>query len=132
MILVCFSVVDHSSFANVTTKWVPEVRHHNPTAVVALVGTKIDLRTDAKTVAQLREMNLHPITEKEGSAMAKAVGACAYIEGSALTQEGFKRSFDTLVNTAFLQSVNRLQQTAEREQAPSSSRWLTLSSCNIM
>jgi Ras-related C3 botulinum toxin substrate 1 len=39
--LLCFSVVAPSSFNNVTTKWYPEIKHHNDTAPIILVGTII-------------------------------------------------------------------------------------------
>ena len=39
--LLCFSVVAPGSFNNVTTKWYPEIKHHNSTAPIILVGTII-------------------------------------------------------------------------------------------
>ena len=49
--LVCFSVVCPTSFDNVCTKWIPELRHHAPFAPIVLVGTKTDLRGDASVVS---------------------------------------------------------------------------------
>ena len=43
--VVCFDVASQSSFQNVSEKWVPEVRHFVPEAVVLLLGTKTDLRS---------------------------------------------------------------------------------------
>ena len=42
--IVCFSVVDAVSFSNVKNLWVEEVRQHQPSAKILLVGTKSDLR----------------------------------------------------------------------------------------
>ncbi|CAG2120627.1 unnamed protein product, partial [Medioppia subpectinata] len=42
--LICYSVVNPSSFENVRIKWFPEVRHHCPDKPIILVGTKLDLR----------------------------------------------------------------------------------------
>ena len=42
--IVCFSVVDGVSFSNVKNLWVEEVRQHQPSAKILLVGTKSDLR----------------------------------------------------------------------------------------
>ena len=42
--IVCFSVVDGVSFSNVKHTWVEEVRQHQPSAKILLVGTKSDLR----------------------------------------------------------------------------------------
>ncbi len=49
--LVCFSVVSPASYENVSAKWIPELRHHAPTAPIILVGTKTDLREDAVIVS---------------------------------------------------------------------------------
>ncbi|VDP43191.1 unnamed protein product [Soboliphyme baturini] len=37
--ILCFSVVASVSFDNVTTKWIPEIRHHCPETPILLVGT---------------------------------------------------------------------------------------------
>jgi GTPase SAR1 family protein len=34
-------------------QWYPEVRHHNPTAPIVLVGTKSDLRTNPDYLSTL-------------------------------------------------------------------------------
>ena len=46
--IVCFSVVDEVSFSNVKHTWVEEVRQHQPSAKILLVGTKSDLRGKGK------------------------------------------------------------------------------------
>jgi Ras-related C3 botulinum toxin substrate 1 len=42
--LVCFSIVSPTSFQNVQSKWIPEIRHHMPNTSLLLVGLKGDLR----------------------------------------------------------------------------------------
>ena len=91
--LICFSVVSASSFDNVSTKWVPEVRHHCPSTPIILVGTKIDLRGDEDTIAKLSQKHKSPITEEEGKAKAAEVGAVKYLECSAATQQGLVEVF---------------------------------------
>ena len=39
-------------------QWFPEVSHFNPRTPVLLVGTKLDLRNNAKTIEQLRQQNI--------------------------------------------------------------------------
>jgi hypothetical protein len=43
--------VSPTSYENVSAKWVPELRHHAPTAPIILVGTKTDLREDPVIVS---------------------------------------------------------------------------------
>merc|ERR1712065_134362 len=53
--LVCFSIVSPTSFQNVKTKWVPEVKHHCPDTKLILVATKMDLRDDKEQIERLKE-----------------------------------------------------------------------------
>mmetsp|Transcript_6321 Transcript_6321/g.7787 ORF Transcript_6321/g.7787 Transcript_6321/m.7787 type:complete len:127 (-) Transcript_6321:2-382(-) len=46
VVLVCFSLVDRSSFECVASKWKPEIKFHCPNCPIILVGTKIDQRDD--------------------------------------------------------------------------------------
>eukprot|EP01101_Sappina_pedata_P006990 TRINITY_DN35_c0_g1_i2.p1 TRINITY_DN35_c0_g1~~TRINITY_DN35_c0_g1_i2.p1 ORF type:complete len:173 (+),score=33.53 TRINITY_DN35_c0_g1_i2:85-603(+) len=39
--LLCFSVVDHTSFENVGARWLIELKHHCPNTPIMLVGTKV-------------------------------------------------------------------------------------------
>lgn len=50
--LICFSVVSPTSFENVSTRWIPELRHHVPNAPIILVGTQTDLREDPIIVSR--------------------------------------------------------------------------------
>ena len=88
--LVAFSLISRASFENTKQKWWPELKHHCPGVPIICVGTKLDLRSDANTVAKLREKNQTPITTEEGMEMAKTIGAVKYLECSALTQKGLK------------------------------------------
>jgi len=36
--LVCYSVNNRTSFSNLITKWIPELRHHCPEAPIVLAG----------------------------------------------------------------------------------------------
>uniref|UniRef100_A0A1I8JFN7 Rho-related GTP-binding protein RhoU n=1 Tax=Macrostomum lignano TaxID=282301 RepID=A0A1I8JFN7_9PLAT len=82
--LVCFSVGNKPSFANVLDKWSPELRQHAPQAPLLLVGTKADLRDDAEFTAHLALHNDCPIGRDEAADMAREIGAVKYIECSAL------------------------------------------------
>ena len=84
--LICFNVVNPSSFENVKNKWVPEILHHCPKSPFLLVGTQIDLREDTNTLDELAKNKLKPITPEQGEKLAKELKAVKYVECSALTQ----------------------------------------------
>uniref|UniRef100_UPI00358EB124 ras-related protein Rac1-like n=1 Tax=Myxine glutinosa TaxID=7769 RepID=UPI00358EB124 len=100
VILMCFSLISLGSLENVGEKWLPEVHRHCPNTPIILVGTKLDLRDDEKTIERLRDKKLSPISFAQGFQMAKAIGAVKYVECSALTQRGLKTVFDEAVRAA--------------------------------
>eukprot|EP00048_Salpingoeca_helianthica_P000611 m.42798 g.42798 ORF g.42798 m.42798 type:complete len:189 (+) comp10700_c0_seq2:391-957(+) len=77
LFLVCFSVVNPSSFNNVQRKWYPEVRHHCPNCPVVLVGTKTDLRAAAA------QSGKELVTREQGQALARELRLARYMECSA-------------------------------------------------
>ncbi|KAL5962328.1 hypothetical protein TSMEX_009941 [Taenia solium] len=95
--LLCFSVVNPTSFANVKEKWFNEVRHHAPNTPYLLVGTQIDLRDDTTTLEKLTRNRQKPITYEQGEKLAKEIKAYKYVECSALTQCGLKNVFDEAI-----------------------------------
>lgn len=95
--LVCFGLISPSSFENVAMKWFPEIRHHCPRVAAILVGTKCDLRDDAEMEAKLAGKDLKAITCEEGKKKAREMGAFAFKETSAKTQQGLKSLFETTV-----------------------------------
>lgn len=103
--LVCFSLVSPSSFENVRSKWVPEVTHHWPLGKRLLVGTKMDLREDDNTIEKLAAKKMAPITRQQGEQMAKECDFHAYVETSALTQQGLKGCFDTAIRLVLMGGV---------------------------
>jgi len=95
--LICFSVVNPTSFENVTSKWYPEVLHFCPNIPIIVVGTKFDLRADDKTIARLKESNQAPISAEAGEDLAKKLKAVKFIECSAFTGHNLKLVFDEAV-----------------------------------
>jgi GTPase SAR1 family protein len=82
---------------NPHTQWSTEIKHHAPNTPIILVGTKLDLREDPKTVADLAAKRMAPITYGQGLTRAKEIGAMKYLECSALTQKGLKNVFDEAI-----------------------------------
>jgi Ras-related C3 botulinum toxin substrate 1 len=97
MFLICFSIVDPSSFENVRAKWHPEVFQHCPGTPFILVGTKLDLCDDPEIFQQLAAKKQAPITYEQGKLMAEEIGAVKYIGCSALTRKGLKTVVDEVV-----------------------------------
>ncbi|WZZ43661.1 hypothetical protein YC2023_039920 [Brassica napus] len=86
--LLAFSLVIKASFENVAKKWVPELRHYAPGVPIFLVGTKLGwfyLRDDKEYL--LEHPGAVPISTSHGVELMKLVGAFAYIECSAKTQQ---------------------------------------------
>jgi len=97
--LLCFSVVNPYSFENVKETWLPELRHHCPSVPIILVGTKIDLKEDEKTLEELKKSGQSPITTDQGQKLAQEIKAIKYLECSALTRKGLKNVFDNALTS---------------------------------
>lgn len=98
--LICFSIISPQSFENVKSKWYPEIQHHAPGVPIILVGTKADLRNDTGMAQQLQQRGLRMVSNEEALGRAREIGAVAYLECSALTQEGLKAVFDEAIRAA--------------------------------
>jgi GTPase SAR1 family protein len=94
--LICYSVVNPSSFENVKTQWIPELKHHCQSAHTIIVGTKTDLRSDPSR----KPADAEPFTKEDGERLAKDVGAKMYVECSSFTQDGLKNVFEQAVRVA--------------------------------
>jgi|UniRef100_A0A7S0WAP6 Ras-related C3 botulinum toxin substrate 1 len=87
-LLLAFSCDSHASYASIEQKWVAELRAKAPKTPIVLVGTKLDLR----------ESGRGQVTRADGEALRKRIGAAAYVECSALTQNGLAGVFDTVID----------------------------------
>jgi Ras family protein A len=91
-VIACFSIDNPIAYGNITEKWAPYIKEYCPNAPVILVGNKIDLRHDQDTIKK-NTRNLKPISSEEGQALARKIGAVAYIECSAKNGDGVKEAF---------------------------------------
>lgn len=95
LVLLCFAINAPDSLENVSSKWLPEIKHFLPRTPFILVGNKLDLRTDPKTISMLKHDNLQPVSENTGKKMAKKLKAAAYFECSAKTMFNVRQIFHT-------------------------------------
>lgn len=95
--LVCFSIANNDSLQNVRSKWLPEISHHAPGVPHLLVGTKSDLRGDAKVQNELKSKGGKMVDAGDGENMAQQIGSVKYIECSAKTQDNITSVFEEAV-----------------------------------
>ena len=82
-------------------QWHPEIYHHCPNTPFILVGTKVDLRDDPDTVADLRKIGKALITRDQGETLARELGAACYMECSSKTLIGLQEVFNEAVRISF-------------------------------
>jgi Ras-related C3 botulinum toxin substrate 1 len=98
--IIVFSVDSHSSFENVSKKWILEVSFYSPNTPIILVGTKIDLREDIDTTNNLKDKGEAPISVEQGKDKAREIQAYDYIECSAKTLKGLDKVFFMAIRAA--------------------------------
>jgi small GTP-binding protein len=93
--IMTYSIISPQSLQHIKNKWHKEISDPQfGNAPIILVGTKSDMRDDPDIVESMLEENMRPVTEREGREMADELGAHAFIECSATTQEGLSDVFD--------------------------------------
>lgn len=93
MVLVCYDVMNPTSFDNVTIKWHPEVRHFCRDIPLVLIGCKTDLRKDKEHSRKLKASGLAPITYVQGEETRQQINADLYLECSAKYRENVEDIF---------------------------------------
>ncbi|KAF8348191.1 ras family-domain-containing protein [Amanita rubescens] len=102
VILIAFALDTPDSLENVTAKWIEEVRSIcGPTIPVILVGCKSDLRPDTPH-PNTPENRCPWVTREMGEKVARAIGARAYKECSALKIEGVDEVFEAATRASML------------------------------
>lgn len=112
--LVCFSIDSDTSFRNVKSRWLPELKEHAPNTPFILIGTKCDLRED--DALQTRSY------EELESAANNDLGAKGYIECSALSRTNLDKVFEDAVKTArvYKEELEQLENNKENNQTDAS------------
>lgn len=90
--VICYAIVDRTSYINVKDKWVRDLKEKAGHIPFLIAATKADLRD----VGEKKDL----ITAKEGQDLAKDVGAKYFIECSSITQAGLKECFNQAITIA--------------------------------
>ncbi|RAK82423.1 Rho family GTPase RHO1 [Aspergillus fijiensis CBS 313.89] len=118
VILICFAVDSPDSLDNVQEKWISEVLHFCQGLPIILVGCKMDLRHDPKTIEELHKTSQKPVTPEQltldwsltfsqGEEVRKKIGAYKYLECSARTNEGVREVFEAATRAALLTKAHK-------------------------
>lgn len=89
------------------SQWISEVLHFCHGLPIILVGCKIDLRNDPRTIAELKKTSQKPVSPQEGQAVAQKIGAKKYMECSSRTGEGVREVFQVATRAALLTNNSR-------------------------
>lgn len=99
-VIICFSLDNSESLQNVKNNWVPEMQKLCPGIPMLLVGTKVDLRNEARTIKNF-------VRHADGRNMSKSNKMVDYIECSAKKGENVKEVFDHIAQVAIKRKVVR-------------------------
>lgn len=105
--ILCFSLVNPRSFANISSKWIPQIRTANRTSPIVLVGSQSDLCHNVGILIHLDHQRTRPVSCKKAKRLAHRIRAHSFIECSALTQHNLKDVFDHAVYAAFEQKDSK-------------------------
>ncbi|KAH0625611.1 hypothetical protein JD844_015196 [Phrynosoma platyrhinos] len=93
VVLICYDVMNPTSFDNVLIKWSHEVNHFCRGIPIVLVGCKTDLRKDKEHLRKLRSAEQEPITYSQGEEARRQMNADIYLECSAKFRENVESVF---------------------------------------
>ena len=106
MVLICYTITSKNSLDNVKSMWVPEIQHYCPNIRYILVGTKLDLRDDKKTIEQsTKYYRRGMVSYEQGKQMARELNAVDYLECSSHTGKGVKTVFEHAVRLVLSNST---------------------------
>ncbi|CAI5797120.1 rho-related GTP-binding [Podarcis lilfordi] len=114
VVLICYDVMNPTSFDNVLIKWSHEVNHFCRGIPIVLVGCKTDLRKDKEHLRKLRSAQQEPITYTQGEEACRRMNADIYLECSAKFRENVEDVFRETANIALNAIKKAKRQTKSR------------------
>ncbi|XP_043825009.1 rho-related GTP-binding protein RhoF isoform X2 [Dromiciops gliroides] len=113
LVLICYDVMNPTSYENVLIKWYPEVTHFCHGTPMVLIGCKTDLRKDKEQLRKLRAADLEPITYAQGESACQQMKAALYLECSAKFRENVEDVFREATKVA-LSALKKAQRKKKR------------------
>ncbi|XP_074061676.1 rho-related GTP-binding protein RhoF isoform X2 [Macrotis lagotis] len=113
LVLICYDVMNPTSYDNVLIKWYPEVTHFCHGTPMVLIGCKTDLRKDKEQLRKLRAADLEPITYAQGESACQQMKAALYLECSAKFRENVEDVFREATKVA-LSALKKAQRKKKR------------------
>jgi len=101
VVLLTFSLNNPDSYDNIKEKWIPDAKKEMPQAKLVLVGTMKDLQA-------------HPTEERLKQQRRRETRATAYLECSAINNDGVKEVFDQVM-MAGLQKIDEVKNNKANE-----------------
>lgn len=107
LVIMAFSVVSPSTYCNVKSMWIAEIRHYLPDAPIVLVGLKTDLRHHVKTVKSLMQKHMRIVSRADGEQLAKEIKALCYVECSSKYMDNVDAPFKAALYSMLLNNAQK-------------------------
>ena len=122
--VLCYSIDSRESFEKISYQWWPELESSQAKLKkpFMLVGLKKDLRSTNQDPMNKKSEHVQ-VTNKEGKALAKSIGAMSFVECSAVTKEGVFEVFDAAINKQYEESG--------KSKVDIRNSWKYLCCCNV-
>ncbi|XP_037367126.1 rho-related GTP-binding protein RhoF [Talpa occidentalis] len=114
LVIICYDVMNPTSYDNVLIKWFPEVTHFCRGTPMVLIGCKTDLRKDKEQLRKLRAAKLEPISSIQGQSTCEQIRAACYLECSAKFRENVEDVFQKAAKVA-LTALKKAQRHKQRQ-----------------
>ncbi|KAJ5072106.1 hypothetical protein M0811_09486 [Anaeramoeba ignava] len=88
--LICFSLISPSSFENIKSKFIPEIKQNFPNIPIILIGNELEKRNNPIIIEALKQNKIKPISYEEGFGFAKENQFIKYLENSLETTKSFQ------------------------------------------
>ncbi|EMS16396.1 Ras family protein [Entamoeba histolytica HM-3:IMSS] len=102
--IVLFSITDPDSYNHVEELWKPELQLYCSDVPIILVGSCAEVRKTPEKINSLAEQGITLISQEQGEAMAKRIGAVEYIEWNDSGKEDVDFIFEEAIRACLKKS----------------------------